>query len=80
LDAFNIDSSQIFETLENDDFGINEINEISGISGISEISGINGIDEIEVKEEELTEVGITVEDVEWSPGFQTEVQTKRNLT
>jgi hypothetical protein len=70
LDSFNIESSQIFETLENDDFGINEINEISGIS---EISGINGIDEIEVKLEELTEVDITVEEVEWSPGFQTEV-------
>jgi hypothetical protein len=64
LDAFNIESSQIFETLENDDFGINEFNRISGISEICEI---------EVKEEELTEVGITVEDVEWSPGFQTEV-------
>jgi hypothetical protein len=64
LDSFNIESSQIFETLENDDFGIN------GISGINEISEIS---KIEVKEEELTEVGITVEDVEWSSGFQTEV-------
>ncbi len=64
MDAFNIESSQIFETLENDDFGINEFNRISGISEICEI---------EVKEEELTEVGITVEEVEWSPGFQIEV-------
>jgi len=70
LDSFNIESSQIFETLENDDFGINEFN---GISGISEINGISEICEIEVKEEELTEVGITVEDVELSPGFQIEV-------
>ncbi len=61
MDSFNIESSQIFETLENNDFGINEFN------------GINEINEIEVKDEELTEVGITVEDVEWSPGFQTEV-------
>ncbi len=73
MDSFNIESSQIFETLENDDFGINEFNGIRGINGISWINGINGIDEIEVKEEELTEVGITVEDVEWSPGFQIEV-------
>ena len=64
MDSFNIESSQIFETLENDHFGINEFN---GISGISEIN------DIEVKEEELTGVGITVEDVEWSSGFQTEV-------
>ena len=70
MDSFNIESSQIFETLENDDFGINEFN---GINEINEIRGINGINGIEVKEEELTEVGTTDEDVEWSPGFRTEV-------